>query len=480
MSKKKYYAVVSGYEPGVYETWSECQKQITGYSGAVFKSFKTRQDAENFIANYEVAAVKEQNEIKDYDLEVEKDLRNDRVVVFTDGSYSGKGKPISGYGCVIITPEKEVHEISNIVYTDRYITSNNIGPEVFAVLESLKWVLSNEYESVTIYHDLKSIGKWADGGYKANSDIAKLFLRELDNKYRFSIDIEFKWVPGHKGVKHNERADFLAKEAVNRKKPVSKYGKNSFMGRGVDKKKVDKIIKSFISYPGIKHVLLEDNGEKERHVFKFSDERLTVTYFKNKGTTLLQGKVQSLFSEFLSEYTSHIENFEMVRAYSESFKQRFEYRKIDEIIKSYSLPHDYPDDIITFLKQSNIFLTLDREEYDYSHYTMPALRALEGHFKYLSAKEGIIIPIKISIGSYFINDKSSNRYVLKNSGESKVLRSSANATKFEDIYNFMYLYRNPLFHYGSVDETGDGDAYLIKNISDAKDIINNAIKLIIK
>ena len=39
---KKFYAVKIGKTPGIYETWSECQKQISGYSGAVYKGFATK------------------------------------------------------------------------------------------------------------------------------------------------------------------------------------------------------------------------------------------------------------------------------------------------------------------------------------------------------------------------------------------------------------------------------------------------------
>lgn len=478
MSKKMYYAVVHGHNPGIYETWAECEQQTKGYSKALFKSFKNKKEAESFIENYQ-ETVEEKHEIEDYDLEVEKDLSNDRVVIFTDGSYSGGEKPVSGYGCVIITPNKEEEEISNIVYTKKFESSNNIGPEVMAVLEALKWVLSNEYKSVTIYHDLDLIGKWANGEYKAKSEIAQLFLRELNEKYIYALDIIFKWVPGHKGIKYNERADYLAKQAVHRKKPVNKYGKNSFMGRGVDKVNVDEIINTLKANTDVEYTLIEDNDIIERHAFEYNKEKLTISYFKTKGTTLLQGKVQTLFSEFLSMYTLHIQGFEMIRAYSDSFKHTIENRKIEEKVKSYSLPDDYPDDIITLLKQSNIFLNLDRKEYDYSHYTMPSLRALEGHFKYLAAKEGIIIPIKNNIGNYFNYDQPNARFVLRNNGDAKVLLNCSHPGKFEDIYNLLNFYRNPLFHFGSVDEMGDGDAYLIENLNEARDIINKAIALII-
>lgn len=40
---KKYYAVRTGRKTGVFMTWAECQKQVTGFSGAEFKSFSTME-----------------------------------------------------------------------------------------------------------------------------------------------------------------------------------------------------------------------------------------------------------------------------------------------------------------------------------------------------------------------------------------------------------------------------------------------------
>jgi len=47
--KKKYYTVWNGVEPGVYESWSDCQAQIKGYAGAVYKSFGSREEAERAL-----------------------------------------------------------------------------------------------------------------------------------------------------------------------------------------------------------------------------------------------------------------------------------------------------------------------------------------------------------------------------------------------------------------------------------------------
>ncbi|KAI9053915.1 hypothetical protein LZ554_002860 [Drepanopeziza brunnea f. sp. 'monogermtubi'] len=46
----KYYAVRAGKVPGVYMTWVECQKQITGFRGSSHKSFFSEKEALDFVA----------------------------------------------------------------------------------------------------------------------------------------------------------------------------------------------------------------------------------------------------------------------------------------------------------------------------------------------------------------------------------------------------------------------------------------------
>jgi ribonuclease HI len=50
MAKSKWYAVANGRSgSGIYRTWDECKAQTAGFSGAIFKSFKTHDDAQAFI-----------------------------------------------------------------------------------------------------------------------------------------------------------------------------------------------------------------------------------------------------------------------------------------------------------------------------------------------------------------------------------------------------------------------------------------------
>ncbi len=44
---KKYYVIWEGHETGIYDSWEDCRKLIEGYPKARYKSFPSRQAAEN-------------------------------------------------------------------------------------------------------------------------------------------------------------------------------------------------------------------------------------------------------------------------------------------------------------------------------------------------------------------------------------------------------------------------------------------------
>lgn len=58
ITKKKFYAVASGRKNGIYENWNDCEKQVKGFSGARYKSFKSRLEATEFMGQDPTKAVK--------------------------------------------------------------------------------------------------------------------------------------------------------------------------------------------------------------------------------------------------------------------------------------------------------------------------------------------------------------------------------------------------------------------------------------
>ena len=49
MAKKKIYAVRKGHKTGLFATWAECQKAVSGYSGAEFRGFTEKEEALAFL-----------------------------------------------------------------------------------------------------------------------------------------------------------------------------------------------------------------------------------------------------------------------------------------------------------------------------------------------------------------------------------------------------------------------------------------------
>ncbi|MFB1035580.1 MAG: RNase H1/viroplasmin domain-containing protein, partial [Sinobacterium sp.] len=48
---KKFYAVLKGHKVGIFTTWAACQASTKGYSGAAFKSFTTKEEADVYLGN---------------------------------------------------------------------------------------------------------------------------------------------------------------------------------------------------------------------------------------------------------------------------------------------------------------------------------------------------------------------------------------------------------------------------------------------
>ena len=55
--KQKFYAVWHGHPPGLYTSWDACQKAIKGVSGAQYKSYASRAEAQRALDGSYKAAV---------------------------------------------------------------------------------------------------------------------------------------------------------------------------------------------------------------------------------------------------------------------------------------------------------------------------------------------------------------------------------------------------------------------------------------
>ena len=189
----KYYAVKKGRNPGIYTSWDSCLKEVKGFSGAVYKSFKTKEDAINFM--------------EDTEKKIEAD--KDTVIAYVDGSFNLPEK-IYGAGVVLIKDGNE--ECFKKSYSDSFYTHRNVAGEVKASELAINLAIEKGYKKIIIYHDYQGIKSWADGDWKTNNELTKSYKAFIDRK-REEIQIGFVKVKGHSNDKYNDLADRLAKDA---------------------------------------------------------------------------------------------------------------------------------------------------------------------------------------------------------------------------------------------------------------------------
>lgn len=223
---KKYYAVAKGKNPGIYLTWNDCKAQVDNFSGAVYKGFATLQEAESFIES--VTGVKADvafEQLKLQDIEQQDVKGNERLVVvaeeavstqehliaYVDGSYDHSQLRYA-YGCVLVLQDEEVTLNGSDNHED-YVSMRNVAGEIMGSQQAILWAIENNYKKITIYYDYEGIEKWANGIWKANKLGTQRYKAFVAEK-RQEIEIAFQKVAAHTGVKYNEMADQLAKEAL--------------------------------------------------------------------------------------------------------------------------------------------------------------------------------------------------------------------------------------------------------------------------
>lgn len=195
---EKYYAVRVGATPGIYRTWSECQRMVHGYPGAVFKSFKTLEQAEAFMAGD--APSGEGNKGCD-----------DVPYAFVDGSFNVQTGRYGYGGFLIHDGKKEILQGSG---TDQDMAAmRNVAGEVLGSMAAVKKALELGLSELVVYYDYMGVEMWATGAWKRNKG-GTIAYYEYIQSVKDQIRLRFVKVKGHSGVEGNEEADRLAKEAA--------------------------------------------------------------------------------------------------------------------------------------------------------------------------------------------------------------------------------------------------------------------------
>lgn len=208
MAKNKYYAVKVGKTPGIYHTWNECREQVSGYSGAIYKSFSTLVEAEAFIGIgqmklEEPAELPMQEEVLAQEGET--------AVAYVDGSYNVATGEYS-CGVVFMIGGEELH-MAQKGENQELATMRNVAGEILGSELAMRKAVELGLSKLSIYHDYQGIASWCLGEWKTNKEGTKAY-KEYYDSIRDKVDVTFVKVKGHSGDKYNDLADELAKSVI--------------------------------------------------------------------------------------------------------------------------------------------------------------------------------------------------------------------------------------------------------------------------
>lgn len=242
----KYYAVKKGRKTGIFTTWPETEKKVKGFSGAQYKSFKTRSEAEAYLGGMKnsTSPLKSHKSHKHHQSHPRSKVKNDaadyhgEVIVYTDGGSRNHGNVQGGHvkagdkaaWAFLIKNGSQKHSKSG----GEFGATNN-RMEIMALLEALKSLRSKgmQDDQIDVVMDSKYVldaiqkgwlagwrrrGWTRAGGAKLQN---KQLWQSIDANLRDFPKIQYYWTKGHADDEGNIFVDHLLN------KTMDKMGKKS-------------------------------------------------------------------------------------------------------------------------------------------------------------------------------------------------------------------------------------------------------------
>ena len=175
--QRKYYVVLRGYKPGIYDTVNDYERNIIGYSNAFGRVFSSYAQAEDFFLDYLAdscfaASTASINELwNDFCYRVNQSLQYENKTMM-NGS-------LAGYVCggfhadtrrfyafwIIASKDGIVVKMKNIIHENEKMKKiGAVGGEILASKAVLTYALKYEYQEIKMYCSHIKVADWIERG----------------------------------------------------------------------------------------------------------------------------------------------------------------------------------------------------------------------------------------------------------------------------------------------------------------------------
>lgn len=181
MSKKsgKFYTVWKGVNPGVYDNWNDCKNQIDAFEGALYKSFSSKEEA-NEAFNDTAYKYFKTNSIAAKSVASNKNIIQYSLSV--DAACSGNPGDME-YRGVLVSTKEEIFKVGPLK-----MGTNNIG-EFLALVHGLALLKAKKID-MPIYTDSVNAMTWV----KNKKCKTKLEMLEVNKPIFDLIQRAEKWL----------------------------------------------------------------------------------------------------------------------------------------------------------------------------------------------------------------------------------------------------------------------------------------------
>ncbi|RWS27327.1 ribonuclease H1-like protein [Leptotrombidium deliense] len=233
-----YYAVANGRNVGIYSTWPECDKEVKNFSNARYKKFRSKEEAQRFIDEYDQTREiphplkkgtikKKTHSDKSTSASTSASTSSTRdskhAIVYTDGACSKNGYSGAKAGIGVFWGKNDPRNVSAPL-TGR---PTNNRAEIHAAIIAIKQAKKFGYDSVTIRTDSKFlmnsmkswVKKWSTNGWKLSNGNDVVNKEDFEELLSVMDGIKVNWekVSAHSGIPGNEAADKLAVQGAKLK-----------------------------------------------------------------------------------------------------------------------------------------------------------------------------------------------------------------------------------------------------------------------